>query len=157
MKLNVGSGDKIWPGFVNCDLHAQADINTDCKRLPIADDLVEEIHAIHFVEHMQRLEVENMLMDWHRTMKRGAKLVIEVPCMNKIAQNIVNGERDLRITLMGIFGDPRDDKHGMMHHWCYTKEELSDILEQCGFKEIRVMEPVFHLGRRDMRIEAIKP
>lgn len=157
MKLHLGCGDKIWPGFVNCDLHAEADVNTDCTKLPFESDSAIEIHSIHFIEHVPRLSLENMLMDWHRVLKSGGKVVIEVPCLNKIAQLIINGEKNMRLTLLGIFGDPRDPKPGMMHQWAYTKEELSECLLQCGFKDVEVKEPLFHIQARDMRVEAIKP
>lgn len=157
MKLHVGSGDKIWPGFVNCDLHAEADVNTDCRKLPFEDDSIEEIHSIHFVEHIPRLSVDNMLMDWHRVLKRGGKLVLEVPCLDKIAKNILEGVKDLRMTTLGIFGDPRDQRAGMLHAWAYTEHELVECVRQCGFGSVEVKEPVFHAKKRDMRIEAVKP
>ena len=158
MRLNVCSGDKHWPGFTNVDQYSDvADINADCRHLKFDYSTADEIHCIHGVEHVPRLDVENMLMDWHRVLKPGGKLVIEVPCLDKIAQSIVNKEKNIRMTTLGIFGDPRDTKPGMMHQWCYTGAELSEILNQCGFIGIEVMEPVFHIPARDMRIEAVKP
>lgn len=156
-RLHLGSGDKIWPGFVNCDLHAEADVNTDCRQLPFDADYADEIHSIHFVEHISRLDVPNMLADWHRVMKPGGKLVLELPCLNKMAQNILNGERNMRLTTLGIFGDPRDPKPGMLHQWAWTREELTETLQQAGFDNVEVMEPKFHMEQRDMRLEAIKP
>lgn len=156
-RLNVGCGDKHWPGFVNVDAHGDPDVLTDCRTLPFEADYADEIHSIHFVEHVPRLDLENMLVDWHRTLKPGGKLVIEVPCLDKMAQHIVNGEKNLRLTLLGIFGDPRDKKPGMMHQWAYTKAELSEALYQCGFDKVDVMEPKFHMTERDMRLEAYKP
>lgn len=157
MRLNLGCGDKIWPGFVNVDAFGSPDIVSDCKTLPFDDDSAREIHSIHFVEHVPRLEVENMLMDWHRVMKPGSMLVIEVPCLDKIAQNIINGEKNLRLTVLGIFGDPRDPKPGMLHSWCYSKTEMVEILIQCGFVDVVVEEPKFHIPARDMRVVARKP
>jgi predicted SAM-dependent methyltransferase len=157
VKLHIGSGNKHWPGFVNCDAYGEPDVLTDGRKLPFDPSTVDEIQSIHFVEHVPRLDLENMLMDWHRVMKRGGKLVIEVPCLNKIAQNIVNGEKNLRLTLLGIFGDPRDPLPGMMHQWSYTKEELTESLLQAGFSDVKVMEPKFHMAARDMRLEAVKP
>lgn len=157
MKLHIGSGDKYWPGFQNCDLHSDADVQTDCRKLPFDADYADEIHSIHFVEHIPRMELENMLIDWHRVLKPGGKLAIEVPCLNKMAQMVVDGEKNLRLTLLGIFGDPRDPKPGMLHQWAYTREELSESLRQCGFSKVEVKEPMFHIAKRDMRIEAVKP
>ena len=157
MKLHLGCGEKHWPGWINCDAYGDPDIQTDCKKLPFEYSYADEIQAIHFVEHVPRLEVENMLMDWHRVLKPGGKLVLEVPSLDKIAKNIVDGSKNIRVTVLGIFGDPRDKKQGMMHQWCYTQAELSEILNQCGFVGIEVKEPVFHIAERDMRIEAVKP
>lgn len=157
VRLHLGSGDKTWPGWVNCDAYSDCDVQTDCRKLPFEYDYADEIQSIHFVEHVPRLEVENMLMNWHRVLKPGGKLSIEVPCLDKIAKNVVDGTKNIRITVLGIFGDPRDKKPGMMHQWCYTGAELSEILHQCGFVGIEVKEPVFHLAERDMRIEARKP
>jgi len=157
VRLNLGAGDKYWPGFVNCDAYGNQDKITDCRSLPFETGSADEIHSIHFVEHVHRLEVDNMLADWHRVLKAGGKLAIEVPCLNKMAQHIVDGEKNMRLTLLGIFGDPRDKKLGMMHCWSWTKEELTDCLLQAGFKNVEVKEPVFHVKERDMRIEAVKP
>jgi len=157
IRLNVGAGDKKWPGWTNCDAHGDQDVLTDCRTLPFNADHADEIQAIHFVEHIPRMEVDNMIADWHRVLKAGGKLVIEVPCMNKIAQNIVSGEKNLRMTMLGIFGDPRDARAGMMHAWCYTKEELTEIVRQAGFDKVEVVDPHFHHKPRDMRLEAVKP
>jgi len=157
IRLNVGSGDKHWPGFLNCDAYGEPDVLTDCRKLPFDADYADEIHSIHFVEHIARMDVDNMLADWHRVLKRGGRLVIEVPCLNKMAEHIVNGEKNMRLMQLGIFGDPRDPKPGMMHQWSYTKEELTEIVLQAGFAKVEVKEPVFHLAKRDMRLEAVKP
>jgi len=157
VRLNVGGGDKHWPGWVNCDKFGTPDVQTDCTRLPFEADYADEIQSIHFVEHVARMDVTNMLLDWHRVLKPGGKLVIEVPCLDKIAKNVVDKERNLRLTVLGIFGDPRDPKPGMMHQWCYTEDELREVVMECGFKSVEVKEPVFHIAKRDMRLEAVKP
>lgn len=157
MRLHVGAGDKHWPGFVNIDAYGAPDVISDGRKLPFEADYADEIHAIHFLEHVPRLDVENMLFDWHRVLKPGGRLVIEVPSMNKMAQLIVAGEKNMRLTLLGIFGDPRDNKPGMMHAWAYTVEELTDILLKCGFEAIEEVDPKFHILKRDMRVEARKP
>lgn len=156
-RLHVGCGEHIWPGWINCDLHAEADVTTDGRTLPFEADYADEIHAIHFIEHVPRLDLDNMLIDWHRVLKPGGKLVLEMPCLNKMAQMVVNGEKNIRLTLLGMYGDPRDPRPGMMHQWAYTKEEITEVLRQCDYKDIRVLNPLFHIHDRDMRVEAVKP
>lgn len=158
VRLNIGSGNYYWPGFINCDAHSEnSNLRADCKKLPFDADYADEIHAIHFIEHIGRLEVNNMLMDWARVLKPGGKIFIEVPCLNKISKMIIDGEKNIRMTTLGIYGDPMDKNPAMMHQWGYTVEELSDLLLQCGYKDVSCKEPIFHHPRRDMRIEAVKP
>jgi ubiquinone/menaquinone biosynthesis C-methylase UbiE len=151
------AGDKCWPGWVNVDANGDQDIVSDCRKLPFEADYADEIQCIHGVEHVPRIQVDNMLADWHRVMKRGAKLVLELPCLDKMAAHIVAGEKNIRLTTLGMYGDPRDKAPGMMHAWGYTREEISSILEQGGFARIEVKEPAFHIAERDMRVEAFKP
>ena len=69
----------------------------------------------------------------------------------------MDGEKNIRMTTLGIFGDPRDKNKLMMHQWSYTKEEMSELLLQCGFTDVKVMDPHFHHAPRDMRVEGTKP
>jgi SAM-dependent methyltransferase len=89
LKLNLGCGSKHWPGFVNIDgisnnrsvpdlLH---DLN---KPLPYDDGSVDEIHAIHLIEHFYRWEVPGILADWTRALKPGGLLVLECPSLERV-------------------------------------------------------------------------
>lgn len=161
MRLNIGSGDKRWPGFCNVDLNddpvaGPPDLRSDVRKIELEDGKATEIHAIHVFEHIPRLDAGKVLAEWRRVLSEGGKLVIEVPCLDKIAQNIINGEKNIRLTILGIFGDPTDKRPDMMHQWCYSSRELHEMLEGAGFRDVRVMEPVFHIAQRDMRVEAIK-
>jgi ubiquinone/menaquinone biosynthesis C-methylase UbiE len=161
MRIHLGCGDKRWPGFVNVDLHddpimGPPDVKSDVRKLSFPDNHADEMYAIHLFEHIARLEADVTLSEWRRVLKVGGKLVIEVPCLDKIAQNIVNGEKNLRLTVLGLFGDPNESKPDMMHGWCYSKQEITTMLEGVGFRSVEVMEPKFHMEKRDMRVEAVK-
>lgn len=156
VRLNLGSGRHYFPNAVNVDFDERADIVGPVDSLPaFQDESVNEIYAIHLFEHLNRAELNKPLSEWKRVLKKGGKLVLEMPCMDKIAQMIVNGEDDARKTLFGIFGDIREPSPYMRHQWCYTVKEIKLILEECGFA-VEVTEPVFHYKPRDMRITAIK-
>jgi len=157
IRLNVGAGDKYIPGFINIDRHGNQDLNSDAFPLPFPTDHADELWAIHLLEHLHRGQASNVLTEWFRVLKPGGKLVIEVPCLDKIARMIVDGEKNLRLTLFGLFGDPRDGKPDMMHQWCWSKDELTEPLSSVGFQSVTVMEPIFHIAARDMRIEGVKP
>lgn len=154
-KLHLGSGKHPWPGYINIDQDERADEIGDVTALDYADNSVDEIHAVHLFEHLNRMQAPKVLSDWHRVLKPGGKLVLELPCMEKIAQMIVDGETRVGFTLFGIFGDIRLPNPLMRHQWCYTSTELADLMKQTGF-EVEVLEPVYHVKQRDMRLEGVK-
>ncbi len=157
IRLNIGAGNKYWPGFINIDRHGDQDVVSDAFPLPFTTDYADEIWAIHIFEHLHRSEAGKALYEWFRVLKPGGKLVLELPCLDKIAQLIVNGEQNQRLTTFGLYGDPRDEKPDMMHQWGWSKNEIIDTLSNVAFTNITIMEPFFHIAARDMRIEAYKP
>lgn len=158
MRIHLGCGDKFWPGFVNCDkFNTLADVLCDVNKLEFKDGEAEEIHAIHLFEHLPRLTVEDTLKEWLRVLKPGGKLVMELPCLDKMAQMILDKEQNIRLTLLGLYGDPRDQRAGMEHKWGWTYHELEWQLKGVGFVDVTFPEPKFHIPKRDMRVEARKP
>lgn len=154
IRVHVGAGDKYWPGFINCDAHGDQDFIWNVEDTEKYPDLkADEIHAIHLFEHLPRLKVVDILKVWLQVLKPGGKLIMEMPCLDKIAKLITEGEQNTRLTLLGIFGDPRDPKPGMMHQWSWQEWELKQVLEEAGFVDVEFMEPHFHIPKRDFRVE----
>ena len=158
VRIQVGAGLCHFPGnWVNCDRHGDQDVNCDAVPLPFPTDYADEIWAIHLLEHLHRAEAGPALYEWFRVLKPGGKLVLELPCLNKIAKLIVEGEKNMRLTTMGLFGDPRDPKPDMLHKWCWSTDELTETLTGVNFERVTIQEPIFHIPARDFRVEAYKP
>lgn len=156
LRLNLGSGRHCWPNAYNVDLDPRADIQATVDNLEtFKDGVVDEIYAIHLFEHLPRLDLSHYLDEWKRVLKDGGKLVLEMPCLDKIAQMILEGEENCAFTLFGLYGDIREESPYMRHQWCYTKKEIARILTGSGF-DVEVTESVYHVNRRDMRVIAIK-
>lgn len=152
MKIHLGCGDKRWPGFVNVDFK-DSDIDSDIRTLPFEDGSVSEIHLIHVFEHLHRMEAPEALKEWKRVLKKGGKLVMEVPCLDKVTKHLAAGSSDFNYTLFALYGDVRlTDRPEMMHKWCYSQKEIVKLLNDFGFRNIQIEEPFFHLKERDMRV-----
>lgn len=164
--LNIGCGHKHFPkedGWVNIDFPDNSaqlapDVAADIRCLPLESNYADEAHAIHSIEHIQRYEVEDTLKEWFRVLKPGGKLVLEMPCLDKVLQHFFKqGPVSLSKTLWGLYGNPNYKNEHMVHKWCYCMEEITHILETLGARDIKILEPVYHFASRDMRVEAIKP
>lgn len=169
VRLNLGCGDKILDGFVNVDLAENwsgrsPDVVADItQRLPFNDNSIDEIHAYHVLEHIDRWKVPECLRDWVRVLRPGGRLILELPCLDKILSlyQYFNGRDENppeRLTLWGLYGDPNYCNPAMMHRWCYSKNELTILLEmEVGLVHIAQSEPQTHISIRDMRITGKKP
>ena len=82
MKLNLGGRDKPIPGFKTVDLYEGegVDVRADIFSLAgIEDRSIDEIYASHCLEHGSHKMTLDILKNWHRVLKPGAKAYIAVP------------------------------------------------------------------------------
>lgn len=82
MRLEIGSGMEPTPGFTHLDLNPdlpQVDIVGPAFPLELLDASVDEIRAANIVEHVSYRDTDRMLVDWHRVMRPGGRLFIQVP------------------------------------------------------------------------------
>lgn len=160
--LNLGAGDKLWDDAINVDMPGnyagiKADVECDLHKLPFDDESVDEVHAIHVLEHFYFPEVDEIFKEWKRVLKPGGWLCIEVPCLEKIIANFQNvplsrTKEYIQMTWLGLYGDQIPGHPEMIHKWCYSEGLLTRIFETHDFKEVTVSEPLFHLIQRDMRV-----
>lgn len=82
MKLNIGSGSKRYPGYLNIDSDANSHpdycLNIERDRLPFEDDSVDEVLAHHILEHLGD-GFFHCLQELYRVCKHGAVIDVRVP------------------------------------------------------------------------------
>lgn len=156
MRLNIGAGGKVIEGWLSVDLAGNPDIRADVREIPLDTGSVDEAMAIHVLEHLNRWDASAALAEWHRILKPGGLLAVEVPDLLKCCRNVLAGAGD-RFGILGLYGDPSHREPLMMHKWGWTAEELRSELKAAGFVKVKEREPVFHKKSRDMRLEARKP
>lgn len=81
MKLNLGCGEKLLAGYVNCDVlpHVKADrhFDLDTPPYPFTEASVGEILMDNVLEHLG--DVHRVMGELHRILKPGGRLKILVP------------------------------------------------------------------------------
>lgn len=156
LRLHLGAGTKHWPGWLNVDSHENAELRCDVRKLPLDDNTVDEIQAIHLFEHLPRWEAMDILTEWHRVLRPGGKLVLELPSFNRMMRLYQNRQLDDRQLKTALYGEPNYRDPFMCHMWAWSEDELSEEMVKAGFFEVRVDEPFFHVKVRDFRIEGTK-
>jgi SAM-dependent methyltransferase len=167
MKLNIGAGHRKMSGYVSVDVDPSTspDIVAEAWSLTlIPDNSVEEVLAVHVLEHFYPWDGEKALTEWIRVLRPGGRLVLELPDFVKCCINIAESRKARKhpdlLGLFGLYGDERTKNPHMMHKWGYSPETLLGKLRAAGYQPVRREAPVFHkLGRefRDMRFVAYKP
>ena len=171
MKLNLGCGDKILPGYVNVDVAEtragkRPDVLCDLHALePFEADSADEILAVHVVEHFWRWEVADVLREWLRVLRPEGRMVLECPnlalaCAAFLADQEAGagpGPEGQR-TMWVFYGDPRWRDPLMVHRWGYTPRSLAALMREVGLVNIRQEPAQFKLREpRDMRMVGDKP
>lgn len=170
LRLNLGCGDKILPGYVNVDVvevraGKKPDVICDLHDLaPFADSSADEILSVHVVEHFWRWEIRDVLREWIRVLKPGGRMVVECPNIKSACETILqdpekfsrddqHGQR----TMWVFYGDPKWKDPLMIHRWGYTPESLRSLLAEVGLTQIRQEPAQFKLREpRDMRVVGTK-
>ena len=171
MKLNLGCGDKILPGYVNIDVQPSRlgkvpDLISDIRELPeIESGTIDEILAVHVIEHIDRWDVESVLYRWRQLLKPDGILILETPnlisaCQALLANPVKAARPDQsgKMSMWPLYGDPSWRDPLMMHKWLYTPQSLGEVLYAAGFRGIKQAPAQFKMREpRDMRIVGKNP
>lgn len=166
MKINMGAGGRILPGYFHIDITPGEgiDLVADAKSVPLPDGCASEILAVHLFEHLYRWQSEVALREWHRLLKPRGLLALEMPNIIKCCQNVIDevmrgGKDPDQLGMWGLYGDPRLQNEYMVHRWGWSPKTLAALLTKNGFTEIVERPTQWHRAgklHRDMRIEALK-
>jgi SAM-dependent methyltransferase len=120
LRLDLGAGKISPPGFVPVG----RDHGSEIFPLPYADGTVDEIRASHVLEHFPNGQIEAVIADWVRALKKGGKLKIAVPDYDKI-KVLPNGQAEGY-----LFGGQTDRND--FHHAMFDREKLRVLLAGAG-------------------------
>lgn len=142
-KLNLGSGNKFFEGYLNVDLDANApnvDVVADISQpLPFADESIDAIMASHSLEHISYVQTKEVLTDWKRVLKKGGMMDIKVPDCRFAFEAYLKGswcidygfgERNILPMIYGNHGDIYQ-----LHKALFTYESLWVLLNKLDFKD----------------------
>lgn len=149
MKLHLGSGGNILPGWLNIDSWPQkAPPGTFLKHdlgvgLPpsVPDASVGFIFTEHFLEHLTREQGVVLLRDCHRKLKPGGVIRIVVPSLEYVVQKYI--AKDIYWGGPGGWQPPtpcimlNQAMRSWGHSFLYDAPELERVLQESGFTAIK--------------------
>jgi predicted SAM-dependent methyltransferase len=150
LKLNVGCGEMLLPGFMNVDRYNKAaDFDWDVACLPLPSNCVDEIYASHVIEHFHFFEAIEVLQEWKRVLKKGGKLVLETPDFLASCHKFANASEEDRIGMYShFFSEPWID--GQWHKFLYTPTQMRWTLQELKFNNIHQEPALRYTGREDI-------
>ena len=155
LNLHLGCGQRRIEGFLNIDIipSSSVDLLCDSRRLPFPADSVSRIETYHMIEHLPRHDFFEALFEWNRVLEEGGILVIECPDFDATIKEYIEGKK---FRINNIFGLQRHP--GDYHLFGYTFENLAEILQGLGFREIRQEKPTdYHApDEPSLRLTAVK-
>jgi len=142
MKLHLGCNKRYIPGFVHIDLadYPHIDHQHDIRSLPmIPDDSVDLIYVCHALEYFDRIEVLDVLREWHRVLQTGGVLRVAVPDFEAMA-SVYRQTGNLSLIHGPLYGRwPIHSASGeqcIYHRTVYDFPALKNVLESAGFTDV---------------------
>ena len=143
VKLHLGCGRRYLPGFVHVDLAdlPHVDHQSDLRTLPMfKDETADLIYACHVIEYFDRIEVVDVLREWHRVLKHGGVLRLAVPDFDAMTE-VYRETRNLALVHGPLYGrieiPTASGPRVLYHRTVYDFDSLRSTLESAGFRGAR--------------------
>jgi len=132
LRLNLGCGQDIRPGYVNIDSHqfSGVDVVTDVSRLGYPDNSADEILASDIIEHFPGQQTEAILKEWLRVLKPGGLFTIQCPDVRVLAEALLSGQITTQEFSRRIYGG--QDYEGNFHYAGFDMEGMMRLLADLG-------------------------
>ena len=146
-RVEIGSGFRPSPGVIHVDVVRRPHVEfvSPGDKLPFADGWVEELMAVHMLEHVPPPRVRATLAEWHRVLGRGGRLEVHVPNGEALSRALLEHPDDMWAIQGAIFGygtGPEAGQPGDLigepgHRTLWVFELLLDTLRTAGFDDVR--------------------
>jgi predicted SAM-dependent methyltransferase len=139
IKLNLGCG---WRNFGNDWVHIDGgnyehlDSNNIID-LPYENNSVDLIYSSHVIEYFDRTDIESILSKWYSKLKPNGILRLAVPDFEAIVNLYIQNKITLSNALGPLYGKMPMGSETIYHKTTYDFIELKEILERCGFCNIK--------------------
>lgn len=153
IKLNLGCGSDLKPGYVNVDKFASHPdiVLAELPHVPFEDATVQEVVLSHVLEHFGFKDGEILCREIYRVLEVGGTAHIEVPDLQWCLAQFLGApepgfytdptydystQHRWGLYAQAIWGDQHND--GLYHKWGYTAHRLLHLLHHVGFTDVQI-------------------
>jgi hypothetical protein len=163
MRLNLGCGEDIRPGYLNVDLKKRdgVDLVANVLTLSFPPQSFTDIFMGDIIEHLYLPQAGKLLRNCYEWLKPQGTLMIHGPNLPFLANKLADGgdyndlvHFEALKWLYGITPAGESDSPFMIHYWNYSKESLSHLLREVGF---RIATTEIDCGGFGLYVAAFKP
>lgn len=149
LRVEIGSGPYPTPGYVHVDADRRArdvEYHASAASLPFDDGVVEELLAIHILEHVHASELLPTLREWRRVLRPGGFAQIHVPDASTVFAAFLDSPPERKwavmIPIFGMTSHVRFEEAGdatslERHHVIYDFSLLERVLLDAGFARVQ--------------------
>ncbi len=140
LRLNLGAGHVLEPGYVNVDIRdlPGIDVVAAVDDLPLTPASVMELRSSHLLEHFPEEELRRKLLPyWFSLLKPGGVFRAVVPDIEEMNRAFVRGEISFESLRLVTYG--AQEYGGDFHFTAFTPESLRGLLQEAGFDEPRLV------------------
>lgn len=160
IQLNLGCGSQLLDGFINVDSGDGVygvNVSDIVWLIDFSADSVDLIYSAHALQCLpHRSDVQAALRSWHRVLKLGGKLILEVPTIVPLFKDYLSGKVSIKLLNQGIYGV---DAEGLRQVVCFDLTYLTELLLEAGFTSVReVTQPSWsrHCAATNLVVESLK-
>jgi hypothetical protein len=148
-RVEIGAGIYPQPGFVHFDADWTAnhlEARTNAWSLPVPDGWAREIVAVHLLEHIRPVRVNETLAEWRRALAPGGRIQIHVPDSRRLMERFVEVDPPEKwkfmAALLGTYGNssitrPEQIERPADHQLMFDPPLLTWLFEQAGFVDVK--------------------
>lgn len=136
VKINLGCGNDIKPGYINVDKYNNTGIvdhQWDLSDLKVEDESIDEIYTSHVFEHIEINDVYPVLEEWERALRPGGELIMRLPNLETEVKIWLETPDDKKwFEVHRIFG--AQSHVGNTHFSGHNPESLKSLIERFNFE-----------------------
>lgn len=166
LKVHLGCGRDIKPGWVNVDLRPKALLQKDLNEyadtifvqhdlrmgLPLDENSCDFIYSSHYFEHMSYQDGLRLMYDCYRTLEPGGRFRIVLPNMKELFSRYLEGDAKYfeLIDIYRYYPEMEPETRTLIdylnhaayqlgqHKIMYDEEKVTQVLRSIGFNSVAV-------------------